>query len=435
MPHLTLYHVLIRFFENAESGLNRPPSGYIWKENNSIEGDLPGILKRLDYLKDIGVNALWLSPLHPCRTTHGYDVENYFDLDPYQVPGRSREERLHWFQDFIRRCHQVGIRVLMDLVLNHVSHRFSDPHSRARLVGATNRQEREWSHTFRFFHKTCPRTEEYLLHVGEFWLQQGVDGFRLDYVLGRSRAFWKRFNTRMRKINPACITIGEAWETRKSLQKELKALYQHASFRRGRSFNGVFDFAWQKVLREALTGHRSMRDLLLVMQEQSRVQAGDFHPVAFLENHDMRRLMDWPGMNPRLFLAAMTLFLTHPASICLEYGTELMLQGDAKIRKKEESGRVPMPWNQALGPRGQTFAHMMRIRNQSRALKHGTRRLLYASDSQLFWEQSSDQDGFLVLVSRETFRLSTTLGRDLFSGQVFEAGMEIPAGGYLFSKN
>lgn len=175
-------------------------------------GDFHGAMRRLDYLQGLGITAIWLAPFQPSpHRDHGYDVADYYGVDP-------RYGTLGDFVEFTRACHQHGMRVMMDLVVNHSSDRhpwfqaaIADPKSKFRdfyiwadrkpenaadgiiFHGSQktnwtyNRKARAWYfHQFHHFQPDLnmanPEVQEEILKIVGFWLELGVSGFRLDAV-------------------------------------------------------------------------------------------------------------------------------------------------------------------------------------------------------------------------------------------------------------
>jgi alpha-glucosidase len=173
-------------------------------------GDLNGILGRLDYLSDLGVDAVWLSPIYPSPgVDFGYDVSNYTAIDP--IFGTMAD-----FDRLLKAAHERGIRIILDLVLNHTSDRHpwfqaarssrSDPHHDWYLwrdKPANKKYPNNWCSFFGgpgwepvtgigqyYFHMFCkeqpdvnwrnPHLRQAMLDIFHFWLERGVDGFRLD---------------------------------------------------------------------------------------------------------------------------------------------------------------------------------------------------------------------------------------------------------------
>lgn len=182
--------------------------------NNDGIGDLPGITSRLDYVKDLGADAIWLTPFYPSpQKDHGYDVANYLDVDP-------EHGTLGDFDHLVVRAHQLGLKVLVDIVPNHTSDQhpwfqaaISSVESpfRARYHFADSKPDgsppNNWRSIFggpawkkdetsgqRYLHLFAPEQPDLnwwnpevpaeFEKIVEFWLNRGADGFRIDFAAG-----------------------------------------------------------------------------------------------------------------------------------------------------------------------------------------------------------------------------------------------------------
>ena len=195
-PGLVVYQIYPRSFNDA---------------NNDGIGDLRGIIHKLGYLADLGVDALWLCPIYPSpMVDFGYDISNYRDIDP--IFGTMAD-----FDELLRSAHERGIRVIMDLVFNHTSNQHpwfarsvaSEDDYASYYIWADGRDggpPNNWQSCFGgsawtfqaergqyYLHSFAtaqpdlnwrnPRVRAELRAVMRFWLDRGVDGFRMDAVM------------------------------------------------------------------------------------------------------------------------------------------------------------------------------------------------------------------------------------------------------------
>lgn len=208
--------------------------------NNDGIGDLNGVTEKLDYIRDMGFNGIWLMPIHPSPTYHKYDVTDYYAIDP--VYGTMEDlDRL------VQEAHKRGIRVILDLVVNHSS----DSHpwfreacdyirkngapggkygayykfTEENLAGYSPVSGTSYYYESRFWsgmpdlNLDSEQIRAEIVDVMRFWLQDhGVDGFRLDAVtsyytgdLQKNVDFLNWLNTEAKKIKPNCYIVGEAW--------------------------------------------------------------------------------------------------------------------------------------------------------------------------------------------------------------------------------
>ena len=174
--------------------------------NGDGMGDFPGLLSKVDYLSALGVGAIWITPFYPSPLVdNGYDISDYCNVDP-------RFGTLADFRKVVERCHACGIRIIIDLVVNHVSSQhpwfrdaWNNPASRYRNYFLFSQQPNNWQSFFSgsawcaeldtgeyYYHKFAPeqvdlnwqnpQVEQEIYRVIDFWKAQGVDGFRFDVI-------------------------------------------------------------------------------------------------------------------------------------------------------------------------------------------------------------------------------------------------------------
>ena len=307
-------------------------------------GTLRGVLERLPYLVDLGVTCLWLTPIFPSPSHHGYDATDY----------RSVEPRLGTEADLralVDAAHDAGMHILLDYAVNHLSS--AHPAFQVALRDRDAPEARWFTFTdwptdyLSFFgvrdHPQLdtddPGAQRELIDAARHWLELGVDGFRCDYAQGPSHAFWSVFRAATRAVAPDSATIGEIVET-PALQRTFA----------GR-MDGCLDFGLQQALRGAFGfGTLAPSELEGFVRRHLSFFPDDFVLPSFIDNHDMNRFL-WVvrGETRKLRLAALyQCTLPHPPVIY--YGTEVGLSQVRDVRSADGSGhpeesRLPMPWD------------------------------------------------------------------------------------------
>jgi glycosidase len=218
-----------RFF-NGDSG-NDPPNLQPW---GSVPitwgfqgGDLQGIIQKVDYLLDLGINAVYLNPIFQATSTHRYNTTNYYTIDP-------KLGTLADFHDLISVAHQNHIRIILDGVFNHCGRgffAFTDV-----LENQENSAYRDWFHIKHFpinayspgeasdylgwwGMKSLPKlntdnlkVRKFIMDVGRYWIEQGADGWRLDVPNEiNDDSFWDEFRYVVKSTNPEAYLLGEIW--------------------------------------------------------------------------------------------------------------------------------------------------------------------------------------------------------------------------------
>ena len=334
-------------------------------------GDLNGIRSKLDYIEDLGFDAIWLTPVHPSSTYHKYDVDDYYEIDP--AFGTMED-----YEALLKECHERGIRVYMDLVLNHTSednawfkaasdylHELSsgaEPDvseckyfdyynfSRESSGGYAPLDGTDWYYEARFWSEmpdlnlSSEAVRGEIRDILAFWLGKGVDGFRLDavtyyiYADPEANVEFLRFLTEAgRSIRPDCYFVGEAWTDRNTIAQ----LY-------GSGIDSLFDFPFsgnEGFIANIINGTYKASDYvkgMLLAQEAYSSANPDYVDAPFYTNHDMARSAGYYAADdgPVTKMAyAMSLFMTGNSFVY--YGEEIGMKGAGK----DENKRAPMYWS------------------------------------------------------------------------------------------
>ncbi|MEW6062450.1 MAG: alpha-amylase family glycosyl hydrolase, partial [Bacteroidota bacterium] len=200
------YQIFPERFANGDP-TNDPPNCERWggtpTSNNFFGGDLQGIINRLDYLSELGINALYLNPIFAADSNHKYNTKDYFSIDPSFGTNKTFEKLLH-------ECHKRNIRVVIDGVFNHVGTAhvaFQDvkEHGReSKYVSWFNiysfpvNEPRKPNYECWWGHGALPKlmvqnpeVKKYIFDVTTFWTTKGIDGWRLDVANEIPHEFWK----------------------------------------------------------------------------------------------------------------------------------------------------------------------------------------------------------------------------------------------------
>lgn len=397
-PHAVTYEIFVRSFADS---------------NGDGIGDLQGVTEKLDYLKDLGVQAIWLMPIHPSPSYHKYDVTDYRDIHPEY--GTMKD-----FETFVAEAHRRGIRVVIDLVINHTARQHpwfeaavQDPSGPYRDYYVWRRADEIDSMTvqsagpdtdnLRRWHETGKRTDDFyyayftggmpdlnfdnpevrreIYDIGRFWLEKGVDGFRLDAAMhiypddreDDSVAFWKEFRREMEKTKPDVLLVGEVWTDGDRVKKYLPGL------------KSVFNFELAGSILDAVRSGqgRGLAARHADLQRKYNSVTSDFVDATFLSNHDQNRVMSVLDDEDKARVAA-AILLTLPGSPYIYYGEEIGMLGmkpDHFIREpmlwqkqpdpsRVQSGRVRYNKSSAVRPAQQQLENPSSLLNHYRSLIH-----------------------------------------------------------------
>ena len=416
-----------------------------YDSNGDGIGDLNGLIQKLDYLNDgdpettadLGVTGIWLMPIMTSPSYHGYDVSDYFAVDPEY--GTNDD-----FKKLLAEAHRRGIRVIIDLVLNHTSAEHpwfveaQDPKSPKRdwyVWSDTESNQKGWhpgkngGYYYGYFWEGMPdlnyknpAVTTAMNEVIRYWLtEMGADGFRLDAVkylyedgkriehLPATHEWLKGFRSFYQGINPEAFTVGEVWN-----DSETAAKYA------GAELDTVFDFSLaEAMLKSAVSGES-------VHVERASQTTVKVFPVGgyatFLANHDQPRTRSRLLEEVQAKTAA-TLQLSFGGVPFIYYGEEIGAQG----AKPDENIRRPMQWTptggfstgkpwrgyfedfavrnveaQVADP-GSILAHyraLLRLRSQHAALRVGDWQLVQSGSENVYAAlRSTDQEQILIIVN------------------------------------
>lgn len=332
-------------------------------------GDLRGLTARLDHVQALGADGLWLMPIHPSPTYHGYDVVDYRAINPDY--GTMAD-----FLTFLDAAHDRGLRVVLDLVVNHSSSQHpwfqralaGDGAYRALYVWSDERLDWRGTGGGPAWHPAGdgtyylglfeggmpdlnhrnPAVTAAMLDVAAFWLDLGVDGFRVDAIThvvesadGRitnapeNYAWVREFNAALRTRHPGAFIVGETWTATPAI----------AAYHREATLDMSFNYPlWRELI--AAVQNRSAINLRAQLQLDEELYPADARRAIFLANHDQLRpatlLSPLRRDAARMRLAA-GLLLTLPGTPFLYYGEEIGLPNGPSEHDIDK--RTPMRWS------------------------------------------------------------------------------------------
>ncbi|EMR01744.1 alpha-amylase family glycosyl hydrolase [Cesiribacter andamanensis] len=340
-----------------------------YDSNGDGKGDFRGMIEKLDYLNDgdpetttdLGISGIWLMPMMASPSYHGYDVTDYYATEPDY--GTMAD-----FEAFLEAAHARGIRVIIDFVMNHSS---SQHPWFSQSAGSTDNPYRDWyiwsennpgfggpwgqevwhprngAYYYGLFwggmpdlNWSNPDLQEEMWDITRFWLEKGVDGYRLDAIkyldedgtqledTPETFALLQEFNQVYKSANPDAFTVGEIWSNTASVAPYVRNNRLDAAFE--------FDLSYA-IINGVRTGNPT------AIRNQLNVINRSYAPLqyaTFLTNHDQNRILEEFGGNMQQMRQAAALYLSMPGIPFLYYGEEIGMLGT----KPDEDIRRPMQW-------------------------------------------------------------------------------------------
>lgn len=383
-------------------------------------GNLAGIAQRFDYLADLGVNALYLNPIFASAANHRYIAHDFFQVDPL-LGGNAG------FARFLDAAHAHGIRVVLDGVFNHCSRGLFQFHHLLE-VGAESPYV-DWFHISDWplnaysagqhpnyaawwniaslpkFNTDNEGVREFLWSVGTHWLEQGIDGWRLDVPDEiDDDEFWREFRRRCKAVNPEAYIVGELWKpAQRWLQGDQFDAQMNYLFTRA-----VFGFLIGRDLDQSQTtpmGYGRIRRLdgQGLGRELDYLFNHLYHPeivqaqLNMLGSHDTPRLMTLANDDPQTVRLAFLLQMTVPGAPNIYYGDEIGLNGrNDPYCRKAFPWHEPEKWDVELLSEVQRLAAM---RHRLVALRRGDFRVLHAAGHLVVFERRIGNDRVVVALN------------------------------------
>ncbi|WP_425639410.1 alpha-amylase family glycosyl hydrolase [Algoriphagus yeomjeoni] len=335
-------------------------------------GDLNGVTEKLDYIAELGANAIWFMPIMPSPSYHKYDVTDYKAI-------HTDYGTMDDFKRLLDEAHKRDIKIIIDLIINHSSsdHLWFQESKKGRdnpyrdyyvwaqkdtiadfiekkVITLDSDNIRQWHDPgfgedfyYGFFNGGMPdlnfdnhMVREEIFDIGRFWLEEvGVDGFRLDaakHIYPDERAsdnheFWIDFRAEMTKIKPDVYLVGEVYDKKEVVAPFLPGL------------PALFNFDFHYTLIESLN---KMDGMLLVKKQKDVLDfyqsiTSDFIDATISSNHDQPRLLNELGSDPEKYKQAIAILMTMPGAPYLYYGEEIGMLG----LKPDEQIREPFLWD------------------------------------------------------------------------------------------
>ena len=382
-----------RFFPGTGKSWEQPayPSGF-------YGGTLRGITEKLDYIAALGANVIWMTPIFPSPSPHGYDATDLFSVEPRY--GSKEDLRL-----LLDEAHARGLRVLLDFVPNHWSDRH--PSFQNAITDPSSPQRswynfKHWPDDYESFfgvkelpqvNLRNPGARQHMLDAAAYWLEFGVDGYRLDYAVGPTPDFWADFRRVCATVKPDAWTFGEIVEPPDS-QRNFYGL-----------LNGALDFMLLEALRQTFAFKRwNAHQFSAFLERHEAYFPRDFSRPSFLDNHDMNRYL-WAvgGDIDSLKMAALCQF-TLAGPPVIYYGTEAGLSQERDVRQGglglPEESRLPMPWgDQQDGELLAFYRRLVDLRRSEPALRRGSRQSFPCGDKVVAYRRDTPDQSLAVVIN------------------------------------
>ncbi|MDF0555488.1 glycoside hydrolase family 13 protein [Kamptonema sp. UHCC 0994] len=427
VKHAVFYQIFPDRFAKSKQPRKRLLQNFLWEEWHEIPtlqgykgGDLWGVMEELDYLQDLGINAIYFTPIFQSASNHRYHTHDYYQVDP-MLGGNPA------FKELLDAAHQRNIKVVLDGVFNHASRGFfffhdileNGPYSPwlnwFKIEGwplsayngefPANYAGWDGNRALPVFNHDNSEVQEYIMEIAEYWIKFGIDGWRLDVPFEiKTPGFWQKFRERVKAINPEAYIVGEVWlDAREWLD--------------GTQFDGVMNYLFAGPTIAFAAGDR-----VDIQQVQDRA----YHPypplfakeygekiqyllelypweiqltqLNLLASHDTARLLSIAGGDKASVELATLLLLTFPGAPSIYYGDEVGLPGclDPDSRRG-----FPMEKKWEIDVLNY-HKHLIALRQKYPALRTGLYHVLFAEETVYVFARILDGEELIVAVNAGT---------------------------------
>ena len=344
-----IYQIFPDSFATGEKYITKTGKQVAYSDNitcvSKNGGTLKGIADNILYLADLGINCIYLTPIFAACHYHKYDTIDYFSIDP--CFGTNED-----FKEMVAKCHEKGIRVIIDGVFNHTGSEFFA--FRDIIEKGESSRYKDWYYNINFplccndkpsygcfaYEKHMPKLNtgnpevlDYFIRVGTYWIKEvDIDGWRLDVANEVDHCFWREFRKAVKAVKPDALLIGEIWE-------------DAHSYLEGDQFDSTMNYRFSNICRDFFAEEKIAVETFdckvngMLMRYKKNITNGQMN---LLDSHDVPRFLSKCGEDIRRLKLAVLFQMTFIGIPSIYYGDEKGFDG-----WQESEYRKPMEWTEA----------------------------------------------------------------------------------------
>ena len=375
LDEAVVYQIFPERFNNGNDELdpaNLKNWGELPKRDSFFGGDLQGIYEKLDYLEDLGVNTIYLTPIFESLSNHKYNIDDYLKIDEH-----FGDEEI--FEKLVNKAHDKDMKIILDAVFNHSGFNFfafedlrkngKDSKYKNWYIYDSLPLQTEIPVNYETFARNIPNlpklntankeVQDYLLKVTEYWMKNfDIDGWRLDVADEVDPSFWRRFRKKVKSLDKDAYIIGEVW-------------HSGMKWLQGNQFDAIMNYSFTEAVIDFIArdkiGPSEFDNRLTINRMNYREDIAN-SLLNLLDSHDTPRILRHCNEDKNKMKLAVLIQMTYPGVPMILYGDELGLTGG-----DDPDSRRCMPWNndQADYNLRDFYKSLIKIRKNNEILQKG----------------------------------------------------------------
>lgn len=333
MKQATFYQIFVDRFYMGNRAKDTSYINMKWEDKPTPKsfagGDLRGIIEKLDYLKELGITAIYLTPIFQSISNHKYDTIDYMTID-------SQFGTKEDFAELVKEAHARGIRIVLDAVFNHCSmkmRQFADVLKKGRAsrfydwfvihgdfpdTDACNYECFAACNYMPKLNTANDEVQDFLIQIALYWIREfDIDGWRLDVSDEISHVFWRKFRQAVKKEKADVVIIGENW-------------HDAYPYLQGDQYDSIMNYAFTKACLDYFA--RGTFDAAQMAEKLNsnlmrNTEQVNHMMLNLLDSHDTHRFFTEVKKDKDKLLAAVALTMVFPGAPCVYYGTEICMEG------------------------------------------------------------------------------------------------------------
>lgn len=399
--------------------------------NDFFGGDLQGIMEKLDYLKNLGINTIYVNPIFQAISNHKYDTTDYMKVD--EAFGTNE-----LFQALVDKAKEKGIRMILDTSLNHCGSDsiYMDRYSKYEGLGAfkgekvqkdspyyhwfiwnedeesPDRKYEQWANPSLAAFAETDSYKNFAYRddnsVTKYWLNMGIGGWRMDVAPWKSDTFWREWRREVKKTNSEALTVCETW-------------FDSSKYLLGDMFDSTMNYLFRfPILKYAIGGNAKDFVNVLEMVRENYPSEAFYCLMNLLSTHDSARALYEFGFKEKdtnkaaIYLAKKRLLMctffqmTYPGAPAIYYGDEVGVTG-----ADDPKNRGTYPWEEDGGSPDynllEEFKKLIKMRNENKILRRGSIETIYIDDNVIVMLRKLNNQYALIAVNNSEERKKITI--------------------------